>query len=261
MLSRPHRTRGPRPVGRRAFTLIELLVVIAIIAILASILFPVFAQAREAARKTSCGSNIRQLGTAFQLYTQDYDEALPPASYVGARGATQPDNFGHFRWPWLVLPYVKNMELFRCPSDGSRYGSPTDYRDPANPSYGYLWGLFPNYGYNWWYLAPDPTTSDPATASTGRSLGLGLAAVAAPAETVLLADSVWSPQGQPNTTVLGYFLIYPPSQWAGSPPVNGFSYGRVWPRHHEKANVLFADGHVQALGIDALKDERRWDRE
>jgi prepilin-type N-terminal cleavage/methylation domain-containing protein/prepilin-type processing-associated H-X9-DG protein len=248
----------------RAFTLIELLVVIAIIAILASILFPVFAQAREAARKTSCGSNIRQLGTAFQMYIQDYDEALPPASSSGAAGTTTPDNFGAFRWPWLVLPYVKNMDLVRCPSQSTQFTSSScggGCLDRANPAYGYLWGLFPNFGYNWWYLAPDPTTSDPAMASSSRSAGMGLAAVQSPAETVMLADSIWTPGGQPTTTVLGYFLIYPPSQWAGAPPLNGFSYGRVWPRHHNKANVLFVDGHVKALGIDALREERLWDRE
>src|SRR5687767_1320699 len=92
---------------RRAFTLIELLVVIAVIAVLAAILFPVFAQAREVARKTACASNVRQLGTAFAMYAQDYDDTLPLASYTGAPGSTKPDNFGAFRWPWQVLPYIK----------------------------------------------------------------------------------------------------------------------------------------------------------
>jgi prepilin-type N-terminal cleavage/methylation domain-containing protein/prepilin-type processing-associated H-X9-DG protein len=248
---------------RRAFTLIELLVVIAILAILAAILFPVFAQAREAARKASCSSNVRQLGTAFQLYTADFDETLPPAAYSGAAGQTLPDNSGAYRWPWLVLPYVKNMALVRCPSQASQFSHATcggACLDPANPFYGYLWGLFPNYGYNWWYLAPDPTTASVATASSNRSIGMGLAAVQAPAETVLLADSIWSPASDPSLTAVGYFLIYPPGQWAGAPPLNGFSYGRVWPRHQNQANVLFVDGHVKAQGVDQLKDERLWDR-
>lgn len=248
---------------RRAFTLIELLVVIAIIAILASILFPVFAQAREAARKTSCGSNVRQLGTAYQLYVQDYDETYPPAFYPGAAGQTQPNNFGQFRWPWLMLPYIKNMQLYRCPSESANFTHAScggGCLDPANPFYGYLWGLFPNYGYNWGYLAPDATAAAPGAGSTSLSRGVSLAAVNAPAETVMLVDSIWTPGGAPTTTVLGYFLVYPPNQWAGAPPVNGFSYGRVWPRHQQKANVVFADGHVKLLGIDQLRDESLWDR-
>jgi prepilin-type N-terminal cleavage/methylation domain-containing protein/prepilin-type processing-associated H-X9-DG protein len=94
---------------RRAFTLIELLVVIAIIAVLAAILFPVFAQAREKARGISCVSNCRQVGTALQMYTQDYDEALPLNNHSGAAAS------------WLVTaqPYIKNQLLYRCPSDRS----------------------------------------------------------------------------------------------------------------------------------------------
>lgn len=248
----------------RAFTLIELLVVIAIIAILASILFPVFAQAREAARKTSCGSNIRQLGTAFAMYNQDFDELFPQVTYSGEAGHTTPDNSGVFRWPWLVLPYIKNMEIFRCPSQSASFshaqcGGPC--LDPHSDFYGYLWGLFPNYGYNWGYLAPDPTSAVSGAGVAGNSRGQSLAAVGSPTETVLLADSIWTPGGEPNTTAIGYYLIYPPNRWAGSPPVNGFSYGRVWPRHQNKANVLFVDGHVKASGIDTLRDERLWDRE
>jgi prepilin-type N-terminal cleavage/methylation domain-containing protein len=90
----------------RAFTLIELLVVIAIIAVLAAILFPVFAQAREKARQTSCLSNARQLGLGVLMYAQDYDEALPP---------TQDANL--VLWPDLINTYVKNNQIRVCPSD------------------------------------------------------------------------------------------------------------------------------------------------
>ena len=97
--------------AKRGFTLIELLVVIAIIAVLAAILFPVFARAREKARQTSCLSNLKQLGTALSLYTEDYDGAYPRGQY----------------WPWdsshtwidVLEPYVKNSAVFRCPSQGS----------------------------------------------------------------------------------------------------------------------------------------------
>src|SRR3989454_4183209 len=103
-----------RPVGVRlrpggpGFTLIELLVVIAIIAILAAILFPVFAQAREKARQTSCLSNVKQIALGIQMYAQDYDEIFPMGT----------QNDWNNSWPTLTQPYIKNLGIFRCPSDG-----------------------------------------------------------------------------------------------------------------------------------------------
>lgn len=250
-----------------AFTLIELLVIIAIIAILAAILFPVFAQVRDKARQVSSLSNLKQHGLAFQMYAQDYDEVLPPAYTSGTAGTTTPDNLGVFRWPWLTLPYVKNMALYRSPSDTidmSVASCGGGCRDPKNPVYGYLWGLFPSYGYNWWYLAPDyrtPQGQDPTTASTTYSRAIGLAAVGAPVDTILLADSIWASKTQPTNLGMGYFIIYPPFTWTGNPPLTMTSYGYVWPRHSNHANTAFVDGHVKALSVDQLKDERSWDLE
>src|SRR3712207_199486 len=93
----------------RGFTLIELLVVIAIIAILAAILFPVFAQAREKARAISCTSNVKQLATSVLMYAQDYDETYP----IGVQ-----DDWNE-SWPVKVQPYVKNLGVFRCPNDNT----------------------------------------------------------------------------------------------------------------------------------------------
>lgn len=102
-------------VRRRGFTLIELLVVIAIIAILAAILFPVFARAREAARQSNCSSNVRQLSTAVLMYVQDYDEILP-ATDCNALSAGQ-------AWDIACQPYLKNIGVFHCPSQPPTAGT------------------------------------------------------------------------------------------------------------------------------------------
>lgn len=129
-----------RSRGARGFTLIELLVVIAIIAILAAILFPVFAKAREAARKSSCSSNLKQIATGMLMYVQDYDE-LYPAAYAIQAGAGQPADGDTQHWCWsmervdsgyiartqglqaanatmrlMMQPYIKNSQVFKCPS-------------------------------------------------------------------------------------------------------------------------------------------------
>src|SRR5262245_21216395 len=104
------------PVRRQAFTLIELLVVIAIIAILAAILFPVFAQARERARMSACVSNMRQIGTALTVYVQDYDEAYP---YCYFNGSGDWGAKGTRTWVWrnAIAPYLKSIDVYACPSN------------------------------------------------------------------------------------------------------------------------------------------------
>jgi prepilin-type N-terminal cleavage/methylation domain-containing protein/prepilin-type processing-associated H-X9-DG protein len=114
---------------RRGFTLIELLVVIAIIAILAAILFPVFAQAREKARQASCQSNLKQYATATAMYVQDYDEMFPMASYLDGRCVAT--------FYSVVQPYVKNHAITQCPSAPTAMDIPTMFA-------GYLAGACPN---------------------------------------------------------------------------------------------------------------------
>ncbi|MEN6546674.1 MAG: DUF1559 domain-containing protein [Armatimonadia bacterium] len=103
---------------RRGFTLIELLVVIAIIAILAAILFPVFAKAREKARQASCLSNCKQLGIAFLAYAQDYDERMVLGGWYNFERVTWPAGTVTGTNPWFLrlYPYTKNIQIFNCPS-------------------------------------------------------------------------------------------------------------------------------------------------
>ena len=108
-------------MSRRGFTLIELLVVIAIIAILAAILFPVFAKAREKARQASCLSNLKQIGLGLMMYAQDFDERLPATYQWMVWG----NNWPLYSWRGAMYPYVKNSQLFVCPSDSSPGNDPS----------------------------------------------------------------------------------------------------------------------------------------
>src|SRR5215213_5115626 len=96
--------------ARKAFTLIELLVVIAIIAILAAILFPVFARARENARRASCQSNLKQIGLGITQYAQDYDEKIPARAYFYSPGL-------YTTWSQIIEPYTKSVQILQCPSN------------------------------------------------------------------------------------------------------------------------------------------------
>ncbi len=145
---------------RRGFTLIELLVVIAIIAILAAILFPVFARAREKAREASCLSNSKQIGLAWAMYVQDYNENVPPY----AIRYLDPAGWGP-RWYQLIEPYVKNQALFVCPSE-------------ATSTMG--------YAYNGYYLVNPEWNPYPANSASF------LADITHPAEMIVTGESLQS---------------------------------------------------------------------
>jgi len=205
---------------RKAFTLIELLVVIAIIAILAAILFPVFARAREQARKTSCTSNMKQITTAMLMYTQDYDERFPDNKGTCAHGPFDSwnqapgqgiDDF-HMQAQWyavLVSPYIKSVQLFRCPSapDGT-------YKDwfsgGASPALLRALG-FNGVDYEW-------KLANAVAARCGR----GLAAYNFPVNRMLLIE-----------------------QWMIGSPHDGNQY---WAGDKRSSNnVSFVDGHVKYM--------------
>jgi prepilin-type N-terminal cleavage/methylation domain-containing protein/prepilin-type processing-associated H-X9-DG protein len=229
---------------RAAFTLIELLVVIAIIAILAAILFPVFARARENARRASCLSNLKQIGLGIAMYTQDYDEKLVSYAY--------PTPTASFIYGWQValMPYVKSTQLFICPSATklSTYNStscdPTYVSTTAKGS--------GTYGYNYEYLG-----------NYGASSGvyflkdISLAAVSTPSETVMVNEI---------TGYVGLGATYFPQEWGvaytGACNTSGGIYtpgtktygdqnGR-W--HFDGTNTVFVDGHAKWMKYSQLRD-------
>ena len=232
---------------QRAFTLIELLVVIAIIAILAAILFPVFAQAKAAAKQTSDLSNLRQLGVAAELYSAGADDVAVPLYYNDPGQISTPSNNGLWRWPWLLLPYTKSFDIFFSPADP---GGMAFLGRKSAPDFGYLFGLSPSWGYNQQLYSPE-------NPSTGLFEPVSLTAIDRPAESLLFASSYWATNA--TTPKTGYYRLYPPAEWAGSPPLNGLSFGHVWPRFRgTHASVLFGDSHVRTLSIDAIRKPTLW---
>ncbi len=213
---------------QRGFTLIELLVVIAIIAILAAILFPVFARAREKARQTSCLSNAKQLGLAMMMYADDYNERFP-AVYVW---------FPNGYWAQLISPYVKNRQIFTCPS------APTD-APVGGGSWRGLWSDPLHYGFNLDYLGH---------ASGGHATRtVALAQITHPAETILLGE---------NHAEWGY-AIGNPSRWLGHAPDydNDANYTRQMASmaHNEGRNLVYCDGHAKwSHANDHMYDTYLW---
>jgi prepilin-type N-terminal cleavage/methylation domain-containing protein/prepilin-type processing-associated H-X9-DG protein len=219
---------------KNGFTLIELLVVIAIIAILAAILFPVFARARENARRTSCASNLKQIALGQFMYTQDYDEKFAP-QYNNSANATLGNITG---WQYLLTPYVKSNQLFDCPNTKA-YTNNTAIAD---------YYLYRSYGVNP-YVAPAHD-------------GVALAAVGTPSETVLFADNFAEDGG---TTNYGLWVLRVPSACNSAVTwwtlASGSSGGHIVQRHFDGANVAYADGHVKWAKLPGpiTQDDTLWD--
>jgi prepilin-type N-terminal cleavage/methylation domain-containing protein/prepilin-type processing-associated H-X9-DG protein len=259
--------------NRRGFTLIELLVVIAIIAILAAILFPVFAQAREKARAISCVSNVKQIGTASLMYAEDYDETLVPAgnryahqdipcagAQVDNNGFNNNSNFNSNPRAWVdwevpLAPYVKNTQIYICPDavqfGCSGYAMNTDSSDddfPGAPSPPGVWG---------------PDTAD----AQGVPM-VTLAAVVAPAECLFIYDShdsnlengyppLGAGSGIPDTegweTMDSFLQAMKAGLFTETQLLQAYPVG-PW-RHSQQMNILWLDGHAKATRFSSLQQK------
>jgi prepilin-type N-terminal cleavage/methylation domain-containing protein/prepilin-type processing-associated H-X9-DG protein len=235
-------------IRRRGFTLIELLVVIAIIAILAAMLLPVFAKAREKGRQVSCLSNLKQMGSGIMMYVQDCDETYPRQSYLDGGGVDD------WTWSIVVQPYVSNTQVFVCPSDPSPCPPLTNngkvYQQVPLFSYIANYDVIPEHGW-----AP-PVVS----------------VIDSPANTIMLgerrplfngsaANPWWSwegvsgfnpdePNGVPyvdanmNDAVSTLAADLNPDGTCGSGGTTSL-YRVQWDRHLGGANYLMADGHAK----------------
>lgn len=226
-----------RDQSNRAFTLIELLVVIAIISVLAAILFPVFARARENARRTSCQSNLKQIGLGIFMYNQDYDEKLPPVAILGEANKALATPTNPIGWADAIQPYIKSTQLYQCPSEPNSAGIGAEgspFEGVISPAVnGYV-----DYMIN--------------SVAAGESV----ARLEYPSQTVLLVEAggpsskpsfnsngqrthTWADRGTTGCTATDSPAL---ADLSGTDGANVAGANR---RHLDGANLVFGDGHVK----------------
>jgi prepilin-type N-terminal cleavage/methylation domain-containing protein/prepilin-type processing-associated H-X9-DG protein len=242
-----------------AFTLIELLIVIAIIALLAAILFPVFGRARENARRSSCQSNLKQIGLGIAQYTQDYDEMMMRSFYGPGNGISDSNTTTIYKWMDAAYPYIKSEQIYSCPSD------------TVNKSYIYYKNLtagnsknYGSYGVNQVNYRQDDERTPPMIGSFGTDESslppsVPLAKIVQPAETVLILET--------ENDNWNYFYYSQSIDSAAQIPTASSKRGmeslfcrssgnsadqHIISRHLNTSNVLWADGHVKAMTRDGL---------
>jgi prepilin-type N-terminal cleavage/methylation domain-containing protein/prepilin-type processing-associated H-X9-DG protein len=241
----PHPCLAPCRRPPRGFTLIELLVVIAIIAILAAILFPVFAMARDKARQAQGLSNLKQMGTALRMYVDEYDGFMLRHAY----GDTSRGRPGSYQWPHAIQPYIRNWQVFICPNapqlngiarfPGIDFGS---YQAlPEFPRDGRFMGYAINLNYH-------HHSTDPAV--TWHPTGKHEAMIEDVSGTILLQEhtgspwqAIWAANGPP---VGGPYLPADSSWMKQADPITGVRIARST----SGVNLLFCDGHAQWMAPD-----------
>jgi prepilin-type N-terminal cleavage/methylation domain-containing protein/prepilin-type processing-associated H-X9-DG protein len=274
---------------KSGFTLIELLVVIAIIAILAAILFPVFAQAKEAARRTQCLANFYQMTRAILMYQGENDDGLPAANRGSINGPGW--GFGRPDWIWgeVIRPYTGDWTVFRCPSDPNATdqglsldpnGMTPNPNNNTNPNWYYYWMERSNLGMNYDFLSPWITRNVPGGRYVGSAPQNG-SRVGSPARTFIFGESIWDrgangkPLGGGNWVVeapcvrdINNQLLSPMSEltseaglglwrnygvgWAVGNSTSWLEWGGLYPHHKQSINMAYVDGHAKALNLGAI---------
>lgn len=287
------RVKARQAIGHRikpcdGFTLIELLVVIAIVGIIAGILYPVFAGAREKARQTDCASNLRQIALGILQYIEDNDETVPIVEYT--TNDNPPNDY--FTWVRVVEPYTKSWAIFRCPDsevDPSEIWSQPGLQGVNAPAFPpsiypayYIQQFTPSYGFNYNYLNPwQPCQQVPLINDFfGEGLNAGppvsLAKIEAPSQTVLIADTKLF--GTPTSADLQSDFLDSPTVM--QPPIpcgvttQGWGIGSLGdsqidnapltstgffdPRHGGGGEVVFCDAHVKWMLPSTLAAGTNW---
>ena len=216
----------------RAFTLIELLVVIAIIAILAAILFPVFAQAREKARASACLNNTKQMGLAVATYIQDWDDHYPSSTY-------NPPPYGHGNWMAQIVPQLKSWQVFMCPS--SPHERPTGYNEKLFPYATYSYNEYIMYGANGGF-------EDDFSQQSAIPNPTGTALIADGYNATLFHD--WDDGAGETNSGNNYApdKVKLPSGMNRIKWANGNTGGRLQSRHNG-TNIVYADTHAKYMPL------------